>query len=577
MQPVDLTTLRAVCAELRSVWLPARLEQVYQRDRATIALALRTLKGRDWLTLSWHPQAARLCIDDAPPRTPDTFTFSDQLRHQLQGLALTAIPLISPWERVVDFQFAPRPGDDPLWHLYAEIMGKYSNVILTDSKQQIITAAHQVSPEKSSLRPIQTGQLYEPPPALTGDVPSLEESQDSWQERVSLIPGTLKRQLLTPYRGLGPNLVTAIIQRAGLDPQQKTDTLTAENWQTLFQVWLDWLEILETEAFQPGWTDQGFTVLGWGMTEPVSSVQFLLKTYYTEQLNQQSFQQLQHKLLQKVSSLIKKQVQKQATFQERLKQSDDAEIERQRGDLLMAYSYQWEPGATVMALPDFETSDLVKIPLNPEKNAVQNAQAYYKRHQKLKRARQAVEPLLRETNREIQYLQQVEAALKQLQGYKTEEDLQTLKEIQEELIEQGYIIPQRERPSAEEAQPMTYQTPSGYDVLVGRNNRQNDQLTFRTAVDYDLWFHSQEIPGSHVLLRLPPGGVPEEKDLQFVANVAAYYSRARESQQVPVIYTKPKYVYKPKGAKPGMALYDHETVIWGYPAVIAERDSPANG
>ncbi|NBD32585.1 MAG: DUF814 domain-containing protein [Cyanobacteria bacterium] len=571
MQPVDLTTLRAACAELRRLWLPARLEQVYQRDRATIALALRTLQGRDWLTLSWHPQAARVCIDDPPPRTPDTFTFSDQLRHQLQGLALTAIPLISPWERVIDFQFASRPGDDPLWHLYAEIMGKYSNVILTDAKQQIITAAHQVSPEKSSLRPIQTGQLYEPPPALTGNIPSREESQDSWQERVGLIPGELKRQLLKTYRGLGPNLVTAIIQRAGLTPQQTTDTLTSENWQTLFQVWQEWLQILETEAFQPGWTAQGFTVLGWGMIEPVTSVQLLLKTYYTEQLNQQSFQQLHHQLLQKVSSLIKKQLQKQQTFQERLKQSDDAEIERQRGDLLMAYSYQWEPGSSAMELPDFETGELVKIPLNPEKNAVQNAQAYYKRHQKLKRARQAVEPLLAETDQEIQYLQQVEAALKQLEGYRKTADLQTLKEIQEELMEQGYLIPQRERPSAEEAQPITYQTPNGYEVLVGRNNRQNDQLTFRTAVDYDLWFHSQEIPGSHVLLRLPPGTVPEENDLQFVANVAAYYSRARESQQVPVIYTKPKYVYKPKGAKPGMALYDHETVIWGNPEAVADR------
>ncbi|NBD17869.1 MAG: DUF814 domain-containing protein [Cyanobacteria bacterium] len=570
MQPVDLTTLRAVCADLRAFWLPARLEQVYQRDRATIALALRTLKGRDWLTLSWHPQAARICLDDAPPRTPDTFTFSDQLRHQLQGLALTAIPLISPWERVIDFQFAPRPGDEPLWHLYAEIMGKYSNVILTDTNQQIITAAHQVSPEKSSLRPIQTGQPYEPPPALTGNIPSREESQDSWQERVGLIPGELKRQLLKTYRGLGPNLVTAMIQRAGLNPQQTTDTLTQENWQTLFQVWQEWLEILETETFQPGWTENGFTVLGWGRREPVASVHVLLKTYYTEQLNQQSFQQLHHQLLQKVSSLIKKQRQKQQTFQERLKQSEDAEVERQRGDLLMAYSYQWKLGSSAIELPDFETDERVKIPLNPEKNAVQNAQAYYKRHQKLKRARQAVAPLLAETDKEIQYLQQVEAALNQLDGYQKEEDLQTLKEIQEELIEQGYIIPQRERASTEQAQPITYQTPSGYEVLVGRNNRQNDQLTFRTAVDYDLWFHSQEIPGSHILLRLPPGAVPDENDLQFVANVAAYYSRARESQQVPVIYTKPKYVYKPKGAKPGMALYDHETVIWGYPATVAE-------
>lgn len=565
MQPVDLTTLRAICAELRAGWLPARLEQVYQRDRATIALALRTLKGRDWLTLSWHPQAARVCIEDPPPRTPDTFTFSDQLRHQLQGLALIAMPIISPWERVIDFQFAARPDDPPLWHLYGEIMGKYSNIILTNANQEIITAAHQVSPEKSSLRPVQTGQLYEPPPALTGDIPSREESQASWQERVSLIPDQLKRQLLKTYRGLGPNLVTAMIERAGLDPQQTTDSLTPNNWTTLFQVWQEWLEILETENFQPGWTENAFTVLGWGMIKPVASTQTLLKEYYQEQLNQQAFKQLSHQLLQKVSNLIKKQQQKKETFQQRLQQSDQAEIYRQQGDLLMAYSYQWEPGLSSMQLPDFETGELITIPLNPEKNAIQNAQSYYKQHQKLKRARQAVEPLLTATDKEINYLQQVEASLKQLTDYQHWGDLQTLKEIQEELIEQGYILRQRERTLNEQAQPINYYTPSGYEVLVGRNNRQNDNLTFRVATDYDLWFHSQEIPGSHVLLRLPAGAIPEEKDLQCAANIAAYYSRARESQQVPIIYTKPKYVYKPKGAKPGMALYDHETVIWGKP------------
>lgn len=572
MQPVDLTTLRAVYAELRAGWLPARLEQVYQRDRATIALALRTLKGRDWLTLSWHPQAARVCIEDPPPRTPDTFTFSDQIRHQLQGLALIAMPLISPWERVIDFQFAPRPDDPPLWHLYGEIMGKYSNVILTNAHQEIITAAHQVSPEKSSLRPVQTGKLYEPPPPLTGNIPSREESQASWQEQVGLIPDQLKRQLLKTYRGLGPNLVQAMIERAGLNPQQTTDSLTSENWTALFQVWQEWLEILETEQFQPGWTETGFTVLGWGLIKPVESAQTLLKEYYQEELNQQAFKQLHHQLLQKVTNLIKKQQQKKETFQNRLQQSDDAEIYRQQGDLLMAYSYQWQPGLSSMQLPDFETGELITIPLNPEKNAIQNAQGYYKQHQKLKRARKAVEPLLTATDREINYLQQVEASLKQLEGYQHWGDLQTLREIQEELIDQRYILPQRERTPTEEAKPITYDTPSGYEVLVGRNNRQNDQLTFRVATDYDLWFHSQEIPGSHVLLRLPAGAVPEEKDLQWVANIAAYYSRARESQQVPVVYTKPKYVYKPKGAKPGMALYYHETVIWGKPQEVSTAE-----
>lgn len=164
LQPVDFTTLTAICSELSSSWLPSRLEQVYQRDRYTITVALRTLKRRGWLEISWHPQAAHICIGEAPPRNPDTFTFSQQLIHQLGGLALVKIWGIAPWERVIDLQFAQRPGENALYHLYVEIMGKYSNAILTDATNLIITAAHQVSQQQSSVRPIQTGQLYESPP-----------------------------------------------------------------------------------------------------------------------------------------------------------------------------------------------------------------------------------------------------------------------------------------------------------------------------------------------------------------------------------------------------------------------------
>ena len=216
MQPVDFTTLTAACSELRANWLPSRTEQVYQRDRYTIAVALRTLKQRGWLEISWHPQAAHICIGEPPPRIPDTFTFSQQLVHQLGGLALVAIEAIAPWERVIDLQFARRPGESALYHLYVEVMGKYSNAILTDASNLIITAAHQVSQQQSSVRPIQTGQPYETPPKLTGPIPSLSESQERWQERVSLVPGAIKRQLLKSYSGLSAALVDSMLLAANI-------------------------------------------------------------------------------------------------------------------------------------------------------------------------------------------------------------------------------------------------------------------------------------------------------------------------------------------------------------------------
>ncbi|MDB9312628.1 NFACT RNA binding domain-containing protein [Spirulina sp. CS-785/01] len=564
MQSVDLTTLVAVAQDLRSRWIPARTEQIFQRDRYTLAIALRTLQGRDWLTISWHPQAARLCMADPPPKVPDTFTFSDQLRHQLNGLALIAIAQQDPWERVLDLQFAQRPGEDPLWHLYVEIMGKYSNVILTDAQNQIITPAYQVGSKQSSVRTVQTGQPYEPPPPLMGKIPTREETYSDWQERVSLVPGQLQRQLCKIYRGVSPAVVQSLAKGANLDPKQNTETLSEADWRNVFAGWQKWLEILQTGDFTPGWTEKGYTVLPWDCVQPVEDVQDLLRDYYQQQLNQQAFQQLRHQLTQKVSNLLGKARQKAQTFRDRLQQSGEAEDYRSKADLLMAYLHQWQPGMAEITLNDFETGNPIKIPLNPEKNAVQNAQALYKQHQKLKRAKSAVQPLLEDVQREIDYLEQVEASLHQIEDYQNPDDLQTLSEIREELIQQGYLEAHRDSDKNNpESQPYRYPTPSGFEVWIGRNNRQNDELTFRMANEYDLWFHTQEIPGSHVLLRLEPGAVADDADLQYAADLAAYFSRGRQSDQVPVVYTKPKFVYKPKGAKPGIAIYKREQVLWG--------------
>ncbi|MBE9076986.1 NFACT family protein [Romeria aff. gracilis LEGE 07310] len=569
MQPVDFTTLAAACHELRSRWLPARCEQVYQRDRFTLCVALRTLEQRGWLTLSWHPQAARLHMGPPPPRQPDTFTFSQQLKHQLNGLALTQIEPIAPWERAFDLQFARRPDEPALWHLYVEVMGKYSNVILTQADQRIVTAAHQVSEQQSSVRPIQTGRLYQPPPPIAGRLPRLEEAFDDWQDRVSLIPGRLKKMLAKAYSGLSSAIVSQIIQAAKLDPDQSTDSLSPADWQRLYDCWQSWLYRLRDRDFTPGWRETGYTVMGWGLQTPAPDVQTLLQQYYRQQLNQEAFSRLHHQLSQKLKNQLAKLRQKADTFAQRLHQSDAAEAYRQKADLLMAHLQDWQPGMQSLVLADFETGEPVTLQLNPEKNAVQNAQALYKQHQKLKRARLAVAPLLAEVTAEVRYLEQVEAALWQSAVYETEADLEALEEMRDELVQQDYLADSRDAGRAAKADSASqfhrYRTPDGVELLVGRNNRQNEELTFKQATDYDLWLHTQEIPGSHVLLRLDPGAVASDQTLQFAADFAAYYSRAHQADQVPVVYTEPKHVYKPKGAHPGMVIYRQERVLWGQP------------
>jgi predicted ribosome quality control (RQC) complex YloA/Tae2 family protein len=619
VQPVDFTTLVAVRQAFVTQNLPARLEQVYQCDRFTLALALRTLTGRSWLTISWHPQAARLHCGDAPPRSPDTFTFSQQLWHQLGGLALCDVVLVKPWERVLDLQFSQRPGDPVLWHLYVEVQGQYSNAVLVNEQGEIVTAAHQVSAAQSSLRPIQTGDRYQLPPSSTQMMPSLEEPFDRWQERLALIPTVLKKLLVKNYRGLSSALTLELLDQAGLDADRLSDTLSDGEWRSLYATWQYWLKCLETETFSPSRTETGYRLLphpefvaGLGNASSSVSIQKILNDYYGGGLSKQQFGQLRHQLQQRLKLLLGKLYTKQLGFQARLGESDRADEIRGQADLLMAHLTDWQVGMTEMVVTDFATGLPTTIQLAPDRSAVQNAQVLYKQHQKFKRSRDAVMPLLTDVLEEIAYLQQVETALMQSEDYRSADDLMLMEDIRDELIQQGYLAgskyqveasPDRasslksvrqasekagakpgakpkvkssiksgskaNKPAADKAdlssQPRRYQTPSGHEVLIGRNNRQNDFLTFRMAGDYDLWFHTQEIPGSHVLLWLPAGEVPQDGDLKYVADLAAYYSQARQSEQVPVVYTQPKHVYKPKGAKPGMAIYKQETVIWGRP------------
>ncbi len=645
MQPVDLTTLRAVLADLtrteagRDPILPARVEWIQQTDLWTVIMGLRTLTTRHCLLLCWHPQAARLHLCQPPAKEPDGFQFSQFLQRQLKGLALTELALIDEWERVIDCRFAPRPGDPPHRHLYLEVMGKYSNAILVDEAGLILASGHGVSERQSRVRPVQPGLPYEAPPALTDPIPQRTESFSRWQERIALIPGpfpsavqsTIGQRLLRSYRGLSRHLAEAMCHQAGIPPQTPSDHLSAQDWQALFARWQEWLTRLETGQFEPALTPQGYTVLGW-VGHPVSGskpqclptgdpsqpdLHQLLENYYQAQLDREQFGRERHRLLQKVSTLLKKLYQRRDQFETMLavrglvppvlrsnnptrggaggteSLSTEAEACKQAADLLMAHLHLWRPGLHHIELPDFASGQTVKIPLDPEKNAILNAQAYYRKHRKQKRAQEVVRPLQEAVEQEIRYLEQVEASLQQLEtcrpsgteAFRDPQDLATLKEIETELIQQRYLDSPvagtgsaRKHSSPETFNPRRFTSPSGFSIWVGRNNLQNDRLTFRVAQDQDWWFHAQELPGSHVLLRLPPGAVAESEDLQAAADLAAHFSRGRLSEQVPVVYTRPKLVFKPKGSPPGMVVYKQEQVLWGRPnraQSLKETDDPS--
>lgn len=583
MQPADLTTLVALTHELDLACVPARLEQVHQSDRHTIHLQLRTLEKKQWLLLSWHPQAARIHLCTPPPKQPDTFTFSQQILHQVAGFALVSVQLTSPWERVVDLQFAKRPDDAVQWHLYLEVMGKYSNAILVNANGEIVTAAHQVSSKQSRVRPIQTGDRYELPPALLEAIPSLSESFDSWRDRLILIPKEIKRNLLSNYRGVSSSLVRSQLAIANLDGDKNVTDLTLSEWEMLYQAWQSWLTCIDQKHFYPHLEGKGYALTpspAGSEDKTPESVNEFCDRYYSQQTGQVAFQQLHQQISQAIHNQLAKLTIKETEFLDRLKLSTQADDFKDKADLLMAHLHCWEIGMKEITLTDFHSGESVIISLDPTKNAAQNAQSFYKKHQKQKRAALAIAPLLEAVQQEIAYLEQVSTAVSLLE----QNELTALQEIRAELAQQGYLkvtaeyAPRTKTNNKKNKSNRTKQeeipdchrftTPNGFEVWVGRNNYQNDLISFRIAGEYDLWLHAQEISGSHVLLRLPAGAIAEDQDLQMAANYAAYYSRARQSDQVPVVCTIPKYVFKPKGAKPGMVVYTHEKIIWGQPTSL---------
>ena len=585
MQPADLTTLVALTHELDQACVPARLEQVHQSDRHTLHLQLRTLEKKQWLLLSWHPQAARLHLCSPPPKNPDTFTFSQQILHQVAGFALVAVHLTSAWERVIDLQFAKRPDDDVQWHLYLEVMGKYSNAILVNANGEIVTAAHQVSSKQSRVRPIQTGDRYELPPALLEAIPNLSESFGSWQDRLVLIPKEIKRNLLSNYRGVSSSLVRSLLAIADLDGGKNVADLAEQEWESLFRAWQIWLTCIAKKKFFPHFEEKGYSLIGEETQSPLLTTNDFCDRYYSQQTGQIAFQQLHQQISQAIHNQLTKLTIKENEFLDRLKLSAQADDFKNKADLLMAHLHLWKVGMKAIALTDFHSGESISISLDPTLNAAQNAQSFYRKHQKQKRAALAIAPLLKSVQQEIAYLEQVSTAVSLLE----QDELSDLQEIRAELSQQGYLKVTAEyaprtknisknnnkggnknnfkNKSKQDEIPNCHRflTLNGFEVWVGRNNYQNDLISFRIAGEYDLWLHAQEISGSHVLLRLPAGAIADDQDLQIAANYAAYYSRARQSDQVPVVCTVPKYVFKPKGAKPGMVVYTHEKIIWGQP------------
>jgi predicted ribosome quality control (RQC) complex YloA/Tae2 family protein len=550
LQALDATALRAVLAELRPALLPCRFEKAQQANPHSVQLGLRSLQGHPWLELSWLAEAPRLLVIPPPPRQGEGSTLAQQLQHGLRGLTLVALEQHG-WERVVELLFAPRPGEPPRRSLVLELMGRHSNLFLLDEDRRVIALAHQVRESQSRLRPIGTGDAYTAPPPLRGDCPNAEEPQESWRRRLCLQPLPLAKALPAAYQGVGPALARQLCEELGptLWSERSVQELGEAQWQALHRRWQRWLQVVETERFSLHWgadgtwrcwsaddsppgegaaADAGGHPGGGATALPINTA---LAHYYAEQLGARQRQQRRQTLKRRLQQALEREQQEAAKQQALLEAVPAGEGLREEADALLCHP-------------------------SPSRAEIDQAQKLYRRARKLRRSAEQILPRLEAHHQTIASL---ETSLTFLEQAEDDASLAAL----EEDCSTAQEHPRRGRRQTD-PQPLELRTTAGVRLQVGRNHRQNEWISLRQARRGDLWFHAQELPGSHVVLKGSETPATET-DWQAAADLAAHFSRGRGNRRVPVVMVAVEELQRIPGAAPGTVRHRGGRVLWAEP------------
>lgn len=581
MQQQDFTTLWAVCHELDQQVAPSRFVKAQQTDGATIHVGLRTVDAHRWLELSWSAAAPRFHPCLPPPRQGAGSTLAQQLRHGLRGLALTALRQ-PPWERIVQLEFSKRPGAVVERRLVLELMGRHSNLFLLDAGDRIMAMGRQVKPRQSRVRPLGCGDHYSAPPPAPGRAPDGQESCTRWQTHLQLAPLPLAQALWQGYGGVSPSLARQLCRAAGIDATLCVTALTTAQWQGLHQQWRLWLAALETRRFRfelEG--DQGYHV--WaappatqGSANPTDGadhgVGLALAAFHGRHLRHARMQQDRQRLAQVLCKAMAAEQRLRDDVQQRLAAVADHATLQRRADRLMCCPDLQRSGLTTLLAADPVGGPGEAVPLDPETTILANAQRLYQKARKLRRSRQALEPRLERHRRRLARLESAHDQFLLHWSSATPDQQQALLEELEGELRELELAPSRSVVSpagTTTSQPLQLHSPGGLRLLVGRNNRQNDRISIQEARRGDLWFHAQEVPGSHVVLKVGEAPGADEEDVQTAADLAAYFSRGRGNGAVAVVSTETCHLQRIPGAGPGVVRFRESRVLWGRPDAAA--------
>ncbi|WP_413323405.1 NFACT family protein [Synechococcus sp. MIT S9503] len=553
LQGMDLTSLRAVLGDLRGQIIPSRFEKAQQPDPQSLQLGFRTLSGMVWLELSWQADAARMVQIPPPSRIGAGSTLAQQIQHGLKQLALVALEQ-RDFERVVQFHFAPRPGESTARTLVLELMGRHSNVLLLDEQNRITAIARQVRQHQSRVRPLSSGDPYIAPPSLQSLPPESQESIEEWRRRLTLVPVDLGRALRETYQGISPALTKQLINLpcGGDTPSPLTastpvESISENQWVLLHQRWKSWLQHLSDGDFVLDFDEAGGYRVWNDPADPANDDRALslrLGIYYRDHLNQRQLRRDHQELRQLLEqSRQKEQAQRREQVQ-RLKDTVGADELQQKADAILCQA-------------------------SPDRDSIDKAQKLYQRAKRLRRSIPLIEQRLIHHDQRLALIDGSESFLTDLMQADWDEADARKRQLLELKVElEELLTPRRKRrrngPPNGQPQPLEIRSWDGLLIQVGRNHRQNEWISLRQARAGDLWFHAQECPGSHVVLKASAAAATDE-DLQLAADLAAWFSRAKGNRRVPVVMTAVEHLQRIPGTAPGTVRHRQAELVWAEP------------
>ena len=560
----DAFFLKAVLSEIREKAIGARVEKIHQPSRDTVILHLRCENSREKLIFAPNPAAPRLHFTAASPENPDQPPmFCMLLRKHLSGARLVEISQL-PMERMARFTFdcIDEMGDRVQKHLVAELMGRTCNLYLLDPEERIIDCIRRIGLDESAKRAALPGLIYQLPESITKTDP---ETLEDYAELLTN-PGAdlLSDRLMDNLGGLSPLVCREAALFAAGDTDARVGELdiptVAEKLKLFFREHLNH----PAPYYYPqlDGTPKQFAfcpIRQYGKCEQAESFAALMDAFYIVKDRADAMRQKSQAVRKTVTNLCQRLRRKMAIQEQELEKTYDRERLRQLGDILTANIHRITKGQTTVEVEDFYDEDMktITVTLSPLLSPQQNAAKYYKDYTRMKNAEKELTHQLELGEQELNYL---ESVLEELNRADTDAQLE---EIKQELQSGGYLRAEsgKKRMKVVKSQPMRFESTDGYPIYVGRNNHQNEELTFKLARKDDIWLHASKVHGSHVIISCG-GTTPPDDTVTQAAQLAAYYAETCGGQNVAVDVTAVKQVKKAPGSKPGMVIYHtYKTVI----------------